>query len=153
MNKFSTYLLATVVGLASLNSCKKDDATTPTPALSKTDMLTAKSWKITDVKVSGVSVYNSILFESCSKDDLTKLSAAKVATFDEGSTKCDPSSAQSRTGSWELTTNDTKLKLIDPNGDYSLDGTIGTFTSTTLTVTDPNYFGTGSGAEVTYTAQ
>jgi hypothetical protein len=153
VKNISTYLFATVVALASLSSCKKDDATTPAPAPSKTDLLTAKSWKVTDFKVSGQSIYNSILFENCAKDDLTKFSATKAVTFDEGAIKCDPSSPQSRTGSWELNADQTKLKLTDPTGDQSLEGTINTLTSTTLIVTDPNGFGNGNPAEVTYTAQ
>jgi hypothetical protein len=149
MKKFSTYLLVTAVGLASLSSCKKDDATTPAP--SKTDMLTAKSWKVTDVKVSGQSIYNTALFQACDKDNLVKFNTNKTATFDEGATKCDPTSAQSRPGSWDLTTNETKLKVTDPDGD-TVEGTIGTLNSTTLTVTDPNGFGPGTPAEITYTA-
>jgi hypothetical protein len=149
MKKFSTYLLVTVVGLASLSSCKKDDATTPAP--SKTDLLTAKSWKVTDVKVSGQSIYNTPLFQACDKDNLVKFNPNKTATFDEGATKCDPTSVQSRPGSWDLTSNETKLKVTDPDGD-TVEGTIGTLTSTTLTVTDPNGFAPGTPAELTYTA-
>jgi hypothetical protein len=149
MKNFSTYLLVTVVGLASLSSCKKEDATTPAP--SKTDLLTAKSWKVTDVKVAGQSIYNTPLFQACDKDNLVKFNPNKTATFDEGATKCDPASVQSRPGSWDLTSNETKLKVTDPDGD-TVEGTIGTLTSTTLTVTDPNGFAPGTPAELTYTA-
>ncbi|RZJ91221.1 MAG: hypothetical protein EOO60_08205 [Hymenobacter sp.] len=150
MKHFATYLLVTAVGLASLASCKKDAETTP--ALSKTDLLTAKSWKVTDIKVSGQSIYATPLFAACDKDDLVKFNASKSATFDEGTLKCDPTTPQSRTGSWDFTSSETKLKVTDPDGTVA-EGTIGTLTSTTLIVTDPNGFGTGVAAEVTYTAQ
>lgn len=150
MKTFVTYFLAAATGLASLSSCKKSDSTTPAP--SKTDLLTAKIWKVTDLKVAGQSIFNTVLVQDCDKDDLTKFNANKSATFDEGATKCDPTLPQSRMGSWDLTTNDTKLKVTDPNGDV-IEGTINTLTSTTLIVTDPNVYGTGSAGEITYTAQ
>lgn len=150
MKKQVLYLLATACVLTGLSSCKKDDSTAPTPT--KTDMLTAKTWKITEVKVANQSVFNPPFFAACNKDDLTKFSANKAATFDEGSLKCDPTAPQSRTGSWDLTTNETKLKITDPDGAV-LEGTIGTLSSTTLVITDPNAYGTGVAAEITYTAQ
>jgi hypothetical protein len=152
MKKVSTYLAIAVVGLASFSSCKKEDKTTPTPTLTKTDLLTAKSWKVTDLKVAGNSIFNSPLVEDCDKDDLTKFNASKSVTFDEGKAKCDPSSPQSRTGSWEFTTNETKLKVTDSDGSME-EGTISTLNSTTLIVTQPDYAGTGVAAEITYTAQ
>lgn len=151
MKNFSTYFCMVAVSLACLSSCKKDDTTAPAPA-SKTDLLTAKSWKMTDVKVAGQTIYNTPFFQTCAKDDLLKFNTNKVATFDEGAVKCDATSPQSRSGSWDLTTNETKLKVTDPDGD-TVEGTIGTLTSTTLTMTDPDGFGPGVAAEVTYTAQ
>jgi hypothetical protein len=152
IKKFSTYLVLAVVSLANLNSCKKDDETTPTPTLTKTDLLTAKSWKVTDVKIAGQTIFDSPLVEACEKDDLTKFNANKSITFDEGAEKCDASSPQSRTGSWEFTTNETKLNMTDSDGSV-VEGTISTFTSTTLIVTEPNIYGSGVAGEVTYTAQ
>lgn len=140
------------IGLVSLSSCKKDSASTPTPTPTKTDLLTAKSWKVTELKVAGQSVFNSALVQDCDKDDLTKFNVNKSATFDEGTTKCDATSPQTRTGSWDLTTNETKLKVTDPDGDV-VEGTINTLTSTTLIVTDPDVYGSGVAGEITYTAQ
>ena len=152
MRNFSTYLLAVAVGLTALSSCKKDDTTSPTPAATKTDLLTAKSWKMTELKVAGQSIFNTALVEDCDKDDLLKFNTNKSATFSEGTLKCDPSAPQSRTGSWDLTTNETKLKVTDPDGEV-VEGTINTLTSSTLTVTDPNVYGSGMAGEITYTAQ
>lgn len=149
MKKHARYLLVTALTLTGLASCKKD-ATTLAP--SKTDLLLAKTWKVTDIKVASQSVFNPPFVAACDKDDLTKFNANKSVTFDEGSLKCDPTAAQTQTGSWDFTTNETKLKITDSSGAI-VEGTIGTLNSTTLTITDPNIFGSGSTAEVTYTAQ
>jgi hypothetical protein len=152
MPKFSTYLVLAVVGLTGLTSCKKDDVTFPHRAATKTDVLTAKSWKVTDIKIADKSIFKTMLVDSCAKDDLTKFNANKSVTFDEGTLKCDTLSRQSRTGSWEFTTNETKLKVTDADGSV-LEEAISTLNTTTLIVTDPDFAGPGVGAEVTYTAQ
>jgi hypothetical protein len=152
MKRFSTYLVLTVVGLAGLASCNKDETTSLQRAATKTDVLTAKSWKVTDIKIADKSIFKTILVDSCSKDDLTKFNANKSVTFEEGKVKCDASSPQARTGSWEFTTNETKLKVTDSDGSV-LEEPISTLTTTTLIVTDPDFAGPGVAAEVTYTAQ
>lgn len=147
--KVSLYLA--VAAMASLTlSCKKDsDTATPAPA-TKTALLTAKSWKVTDLKIGGVSLFSSL--PSCTKDDLIKFNTNKTAVFDEGATKCSSSDPQTANGSWDFTTNETKLKITDPDGTV-IEGTIGTLNSTTLIFSDPNYLGSGQAAEATYTAQ
>jgi hypothetical protein len=152
MKKFSTYLALAVVGLGSLTNCKKDEATSLHRAATKTDVLTAKSWKVTDIKIADKSIFRTILVDSCSKDDLTKFNANKSVTFEEGAFKCEESSPQSRTGAWEFTTNETKLKVTDSDGSV-LEEAISTLNTTTLIVTDPNFAGPGVAAEVIYTAQ
>ena len=153
MKTLSIYLLTAAMGLSALSSCKKDSTGTPTPAAStKTDLLTAKNWKTTDIKVNGQSIFNSPLVDNCDKDDLTKFNTNKSATFDEGTLKCNTASPQSSNGSWDFTTGETKLKVTDPDGMVS-EGTIGTLNNTTLILTDPNYGGLGFAAELTFTAQ
>ncbi len=149
MKRHANYLLAAALTMTELASCKKE-ATTPAP--SKTDLLLAKTWQVTDIKVAGQSVFNPPFVDACDKDDLTKFNANKSVTFDEGSLKCDPTAAQTQTGSWDFTTNETKLKITDSSGAI-VEGTIGTLNSTTLILTDPDIFGSGRAAEVTYTAQ
>ena len=151
MKKGFFYLLPLAAGLA-LAGCKKDSTDNPAPAPSKTDMLTAKTWRLTDVKAAGQTILNSGLFPDCFKDDLYKFNANKSLTFDQSTLKCDPTAAATRNGSWELTTNETKLKITDPDGDVE-EGTITTLTSTSLVLSEPNYAGTGVAGELTYTAQ
>lgn len=151
MKTLSAYTLA--IAMATLTvGCKKDSPPTPTPAPTKTELLTAKNWKMTDFKINGQSVFNTGIVDDCEKDDLTKFNANKSTTFDEGTLKCDPAAPQTHTGSWEFTTNETKLKVTDP-GIGTLEGTVGTLNSTTLTVSEPNYNGSGLVAETTFTAQ
>jgi hypothetical protein len=152
MTRSSTYLALALVGLAGLASCKKDETASLQRAATKTDVLTAKSWKVTDIKIADKSIFRTMLVDSCSKDDLTKFNANKSVTFDEGTLKCDAASPQSRTGSWEFTTNETKLKVTDADGSV-LEQPIRTLNTTTLIVTDPTFAGPGVAAEVTYTAQ
>lgn len=150
MKKHAPFLLAAALMLTGLTGCKKEDAVAPASA--KTDLLLAKTWKYTDAKVAGKSVFNTPLLDDCEKDNLTKFNANKSVTFDEGRLTCDPASAQTELGTWDLTTNETKLKITDSSGTV-VEGTIGTLNSTTLIITDPNAFGSGIAAEITYTAQ
>jgi hypothetical protein len=77
--------------LGGLTSCG-DDSTDPTPTLTKTALLTAKSWRLTanqTVIVSGgTTVANDDYadLEACEKDDLTKFNADKSITLDQGAT-------------------------------------------------------------------
>jgi hypothetical protein len=152
MKTLSTYFALAFVGLAGLTSCEKDETTSLHRAATKTDVLTAKNWKVTDIKIADKSIFRTILVDSCAKDDLTKFNANKSVTFNEGTFKCEESSSQSRTGSWEFTTDETKLKVTDSDGSV-LESPIRTLNTTTLIITDPDFAGSGVAAEVTYTAQ
>jgi len=135
MKKFAYLALSGTALLLTLAACNKDKDSDPTPALPKTDLLTAKNWKLTDIRIAGASVYSPSFFEACSMDDLYKFNTNKLATFDEGALNCDPTSPQSGTGSWEFTTNETKLKITNPDGDVA-EGAISTLTSNTLILSD-----------------
>ncbi len=150
MKATSSLLLVAALGLSVLGGCKKDDNSTPAP--SKTDLLTAKKWQATDIKIGGQSIYNTPLVSACDKDDLTKFNTDKSVTFEDGSLKCDPTAPQSTTGKWEFTSSESKLKITDSSGDVS-EGTINTLNSTTLIVSEPDFMGTGQTAEVTFTAR
>ncbi|HEX8330452.1 MAG TPA: lipocalin family protein [Hymenobacter sp.] len=152
MKSLSTYALLAAMAVVTV-SCKKDDENKPAPT--KTELLTAKGWRLTDVKIGGQSIYSLFITDACEKDNFIKFNSNKSATFDEGATKCSSSDPQTETGRWEFTTNETKLKLTDPYGDVQ-EGEIATLNSTTLVFRDPN-FDTGTGtnitAELTFTAQ
>jgi hypothetical protein len=149
MKNLSTYAL--IVAMAAVTaSCKKDSEDAPAPT--KSELLTAKNWRLTDVKLAGTPIYNSGLFDNCLKDNLYKFNLNKALTIDEGATKCDPTDPQTQTGSWDFTTNETRLKITDSFGD-SQEGEIATLSSTSLVLRDPNYQGSGQVAELIYTAQ
>ncbi|MVN76150.1 hypothetical protein GO988_07420 [Hymenobacter sp. HMF4947] len=125
MRKLSLFLLVAV----SLGACKKDsDSAAPTP--SRTDLLTAKNWRLTTatISVSGFPLPGAIA--ACSLDDFLKFGTDKVLTHDEGATKCDPTDPQTDKGTWDMPS-EAKLTLALPNSD--LPG--GTFDIKELTAT------------------
>ncbi len=148
MKSLSTYVLLAAMAALTV-SCKKDSEPAPAPP-TKTDLLTAKSWRLTDIKIGGTSFYAFI--DACEKDDLIKFNANKSATFDQGATRCDQTEPQTATGKWEFTTNETKLKFTDPEGDVS-EGNMTTLNATSLVLSDPNAGGPGVAGELTFTAR
>jgi hypothetical protein len=112
--------LATVASSLVFTSCKKDKDD-PKPQ-SRTELLTAKNWRLSGVTiVTGpitVDVYAAL--NACDKDGFTKFNTNKSLVIDEGPTKCYQLDPQSVTGSWDLTVNDTKLRMqetTNPNID------------------------------------
>lgn len=98
---FSHLLLTGIVAL--LFSCKKDD-----PQLTKTDLLTLKTWKLTSQKISGAEV----VLGECILDDIHTFTKASVFTLDESSTKCDSNDDQILTGTWIFLEKETKIKIL-----------------------------------------
>lgn len=98
---FSFLLLTGTTAL--LLSCKKDD-----PELTKTDLLTMKTWKLTNLKISGAE----IALGECILDDIHTFTKASVFTLDESTTKCDPNDDQILTGTWIFLEKETKIKIL-----------------------------------------
>lgn len=92
-----------------------DDNNNVEPTPTKTEMLTDKNWKLTGETMSGNGVTMDTFGQmpACEKDDITKFTKDMKVTFDEGATKCSSSAPQSTTGTWEFTSNETKLKLTE----------------------------------------
>ena len=137
-----------------LSSCKKSETAAPTP-LTKTQLISAKSWKLTAVTVkknNDAPVDEFLDYDACEKDDLYTYRANNTYEANEGATKCNPSANQIRaTGTWAFTTNETKLST-----------TVGTFvniydlvelTATTLKVRETSVDGATYISDYTYTAQ
>ncbi len=122
MRKLTLLFLAFSMA-ALISSCKKDDDNTPAPTnnsggnnLTKTEMLTAKKWKITALTVGGQDFFT--LFDDCDKDDTHEFKTDGTYINDEGATKCDPSDPQTiSTSNWKFIDNETKIEF---------DGEVGT---------------------------
>lgn len=105
MKKLLSYafLLMGLSGLLALSSCKDDDEETR----SKTQLLTEKTWKLTSVKVLGLSVPP----EDCEADDIYTYTTGGAYSKNEGATKCDVDAPQTVSGSWEFSSNETILTI------------------------------------------
>ena len=111
--KNSLVLLALAVGFT-FTSCSKDDDAAQT----KTQMLTGKNWKVTAATVSVDNAPAKDFFgqvPDCSKDDFTNYAADGKVTFDVGATKCAANEAQTQSGTWTFTDNETKLSVTQDN--------------------------------------
>lgn len=103
MKTIKHLLLLTLCVTLVVASCKKDEKSTMT----KKEMLSAKSWKLSSSKTNGVAD----VLSDCDKDDFITMTANGIYTYNPGSNKCDPSET-SETGTWALS-NDEKSLLID----------------------------------------
>jgi hypothetical protein len=117
-----------IVALLALSSCGKDDD----PIASKTDLLTAKAWKQTKIKVLGMEAEP----DDCDKDNTYTFITDKTFVQDEGATKCDANDPQSSSGTWKFNTDETIVTVSATDGGitFSLDETILELSQTTLKV-------------------
>ncbi|WP_139924849.1 lipocalin family protein [Hymenobacter sp. DG01] len=108
-----SFLLSLLVAGSVFTGCGSDDET-PSPNKSKSELLMAKSWRMTAQTETVGSKAPDDTFsseEACSKDDLAKFMANGIFIADEGKTKCDPDDSQQFAGNWALSANDTKLTI------------------------------------------
>ena len=92
-------------------ACNKKDT-----AASKTELLTSGTWKLTAVVADedGNGTYETdrfATFSDCFKDNFYTFFAGGSAELNEGLTKCNPTDPQTETGTWQLTQNETHLKI------------------------------------------
>ena len=98
-------------------SCKKDEATTP--AKSKKEIITAKTWIVGDVTSSGVSVYKK---ENKPADNIYDLSKVSLKFNSDGSlTGFDNNGKAVPNAKWVLATDESKI-TISNTGINGLDG-------------------------------
>ncbi len=110
--KNSLFLAIIFATIVSLTSCGKSDNNTTTPAATnptKTELLTAKGWKITGATANGVDAFAN--FDACERDDVLTFKTNFTAITDEGATKCDPTDPQTITETWSFASNETKVIL------------------------------------------
>ncbi|RZK16447.1 MAG: hypothetical protein EOO56_19910 [Hymenobacter sp.] len=112
-------LLLLGFGLTMLGACKKDSEPAPSTS-SRTDLLTAKSWRLTakntSITLPGLPPLTDNAIDACDQDNFLKFSTNKTVVSDEGATKCDPSDPQTQNGTWALKTNDTQLDITLSGG-------------------------------------
>jgi len=148
-------LMALALAFLIVSSCKKEETKSETK--SKTELLTAKAWKITAQTINpGVVVSPNLpavtdlfaLYGPCQKDDTEKYNTGGTGVSDEGASKCDPTDPQSENFTWSFINNETQLKNDDQvfniiqldastlKSNVSVDGAlIGGTAGTTYTVT------------------
>jgi hypothetical protein len=129
-------VLVALCCVATLASCKKDESV----AIAKADALVAHSWKLSKVEsvINGipVDVTSTMLTEACEKDDFETFAKDNKWTADNGATKCNEGDAQTKTGTWVLSENDTKLKVTETaNPDNADNYTVGTLDASTMVLT------------------
>ncbi|MFC5271062.1 lipocalin family protein [Adhaeribacter terreus] len=131
---------------------KKEDPTpTPvTPAATKTQLISAKDWKMTkqtlNMNGSGDIDITNTFYTACELDNLEKFAANGTYTVDEGATKCDTADSQTfTTGTWAFTSNETKIKITEGTDETEME--IVELTATKMVVKD-----SGTEQGITYTA-
>lgn len=119
MRKLSLWLLA----LTWLAACQKaDDAPAPAP-VSRTDLLTARSWRLsaatTTVVATGappVITDDYAQLPACERDDFRQFNVNKILFVDAGALRCDPNDPQVRRFSWAFGPNETQLLISSLTG-------------------------------------
>jgi hypothetical protein len=161
MRKLSLLFLAALA----LGSCKKNDDNSPS-APSKTDLLTAKSWRVIADKTTTIVGINASTTEdnyasapACERDDFIKFGTDKTATYNEGADKCSSYAPQTTTLNWNFNSAETELVYSEPNGGggFAIKHEILELTTTTLRIriTFPSSSGGGTKTEIqetTYSA-
>jgi hypothetical protein len=151
-----------VLGLAALSACKKESEDTPSP--SRTELLTAKNWRLTaytsTATVTGSSSSSTTrdmyaLIPACLKDDFFKFNTDKTFVSDEGPIACGAPSPK-LTYNWDFNNDQTKIVITTPASPVDF-GTITELSATTLRLRNTG-IRTASGTitttvdDVTYTA-
>ena len=135
----TTFLLAIFL----ITACSKKDKTA-----SKSELLTSGTWKITGSDEDGdgngsYEIDNYAFFPDCFKDNYFTFHASGILEMNEGPTKCDAADPQTVTGNWQLTQNETHIKI--DTDEWKLEE----LTATTIRWKE-EYMGGGS-ARVTFT--
>jgi hypothetical protein len=94
-------------------SCKKKDDKTveppQSPQPSRTDLITAKLWKISGLTSGSSDLWNSGLVDPCNKDNTYRFKVNNILTAYDLPTKCNGSDPDSTNNPWTFTDNDTRI--------------------------------------------
>jgi hypothetical protein len=137
--------------MAVLSGCKKSDK--PPATTSRTDLLTAKSWRLssTTVTVNGILMPSSLFLPDCNKDDLYKFNTDKTLIQDAGATKCNAADPQTQAGTWALNKDQSKLTIAVPGSPLNGEADIKELTTMTLRIYGtPSVNGTPATIDATF---
>lgn len=137
------FIPAALVLIFLVTACSKKDKTA-----SKSELLTSGTWKLiaAEEDADGNGTYetdNYVFFDDCFKDNFYTFRTNGILEMDEGPTKCSPTDPQTETGNWQLTQNETHIK-IDADEWILVE-----LTNTTLRWKED--YGGGSSGRVTFT--
>jgi hypothetical protein len=124
MKKLTTLFMSLTIGVLIFSGCKKKHDDNPAPVKTKTDHITASSWKFDKAMAGATNVTGFV--PACWLDNSAVFAAAGTGTISEGANVCGTSSAGPFT--WSFQTNETILVMsapVIPTGS-------GTFTIVTL---------------------
>ncbi len=135
-------LLLTSVLFLGMASCSKDKDSAP---VTKTDLLTSKSWKIESVGVDidkNGTIDQYLDIESCLLDDQLSFLKDGTGTYAAGTELCDGDSGDDQTFNWAFKENESILNFTIP-GLFSGDGKIKVLSESVLEVYDQYDMGAG----------
>lgn len=101
--KYAIYAFGLALGLG-FSSCK-DDEDSP----SRKEILTGATWTVSARTSAGIPD----TLEDCEKDDRFTFNTNGTIVSNEGAVKCDTSDAQTRSGTWSLSSDEKVLTLTE----------------------------------------
>ncbi len=101
---WATIMAFTLLGVT---GCDKNDDPDPVPPKTKTELITASSWRFSSATVGGTDVSSSL--QACQKDNTILFAAAGTGTLDEGAAKCNAGDPQTSPYTWNFLAGETQL--------------------------------------------
>ncbi|MDX5346857.1 MAG: lipocalin family protein, partial [Hymenobacteraceae bacterium] len=121
-----------------------DDDKKVVPDKTRSELLTAGSWKITAETINPAYDYDGdgttetdlhALKDPCNQDDIIVFKADNTFSIEEGATKCDPTDDQIiLSGTWAFVNNENAISLTTPFG--TAETPITDLTESTLKIVD-----------------
>ncbi len=146
MEKLVSISLCIFLSMALIvTSCKKDDATK-----SNTDLLTAKTWKVTNIEVGFGGGFVDIT-RACDKDNTVKFTKPNVYLYKTGADNCDGED-NDFTGTWAWKDGEKTISVMTDSTTANTDAKLITLSETTLvTQLSVIYDGAPVDSKVTFT--
>jgi len=117
-NDDPTGVQSTTSSTSSTSGGSTTSGTNPNPTVTKTDLITGKTWKLTAATVSPKMQGMEDMFammEDCEKDNTIKYNKDKSVVMNEGAQKCDMMDPQTKTGAWTFSSDEAVLTVDGKN--------------------------------------